>query len=432
MTSKLKSDVDIYAMVLLGDEMIVDKLRMDLNENGNCVEQLRFQLNATSARVRDKVAMTIDAKPGSLCAVSAIDQSLLFMGKQNHLNAFMLLEQLAKNKPKTNDKDKQIMDQKKKNYHENEYNMSDLANPIEIFRHSSLLYFTNYQLEGANKPNSHNNELIFITMTNKPNSHNKSDDEVEEDDVTVLDPNDEDNENADDDLTRVIRDYFPESWLWSIHRLNETGHFSAELKVPDSITKWNFNAYCLNKENGIEFSASRRLKIVQDFFLSLHMPYEVKQGEKFQAQVAVHNNLDQVLPIIVKLKINDGFMRIEQPVAIRCVYPNERITDISFELTAENFTLNDEPLNITAYLQIMKKSVCGGDNNKSLFNTSGKNRLYDYERRSIRILVSENKKWLLILLFYVCSIQINWIFCFVFFLAAWRADFGSFHENAQR
>lgn len=127
MTSHL-SDVDYYVMVLLGNEMIVDKLRVNITENGNCVERLRFQLNATSARVRDTVAMAIEAKPGSVCAVSAIDQSLLFMGKQNHLDPLQLLDTLRKQMNVI----KIIGNQE--NYPENEYKMSDHANPINVFR----------------------------------------------------------------------------------------------------------------------------------------------------------------------------------------------------------------------------------------------------------------------------------------------------------
>ena len=75
-------------------------------------------------------------------------------------------------------------------------------------------------------------------------------------------------------------------------------------------------------------------------------------------------------------------MKVDQWVAIRCIKPNQIITDISFELTAENYTL-DEPLNITAHLKIMKKNSCGGIHNLSL-------NAHDYEKRSIRILVCDD------------------------------------------
>lgn len=68
-------------------------------------------------------------------------------------------------------------------------------------------------------------------------------------------------------------------------------------KVPDSITDWVINSYCISEKNGIGISPSKVLKAFQPLFVSIDLPYSVIKGEIFQVKASVFNYETTCVPV---------------------------------------------------------------------------------------------------------------------------------------
>ncbi|XP_048016287.1 pregnancy zone protein-like [Megalobrama amblycephala] len=46
----------------------------------------------------------------------------------------------------------------------------------------------------------------------------------------------------------TVRTYFPETWIWQLAEVGATGSTQVPLKVPDTITTWEMEAFCLSSK----------------------------------------------------------------------------------------------------------------------------------------------------------------------------------------
>ena len=63
-----------------------------------------------------------------------------------------------------------------------------------------------------------------------------------------------------------VRQFFPETWLWTDLTTDGAGRASLPVTAPDSITTWMLRAVGLSKEHGLGV-AEAQLKVFQPFFL---------------------------------------------------------------------------------------------------------------------------------------------------------------------
>ena len=56
---------------------------------------------------------------------------------------------------------------------------------------------------------------------------------------------------------RRVRQFFPETWLWTDVMTDEEGHASLPVEAPDSITTWMLRGVALSKEHGLGISLKR-------------------------------------------------------------------------------------------------------------------------------------------------------------------------------
>ncbi|XP_063290830.1 alpha-2-macroglobulin-like isoform X3 [Pelobates fuscus] len=98
-----------------------------------------------------------------------------------------------------------------------------------------------------------------------------------------------------------VRQYFPETWLWQLSLLGDSG--SAELleTAPDTITDWHAGAFCLGP-NGFGISSAATLRTFQPFFVELTLPYSVVREESFTLKATVFNYLKECIKVKVTLK----------------------------------------------------------------------------------------------------------------------------------
>ncbi|XP_040293168.1 alpha-2-macroglobulin-like protein 1 isoform X2 [Bufo bufo] len=113
-----------------------------------------------------------------------------------------------------------------------------------------------------------------------------------------------------------VRTDFPETWIWGLVALGESGRTEIHHKAPDTITDWNAGAVCMGP-SGFGLSPSSPLRVFQPFFVELTLPYSVLRGESFTLKASVFNYRKQCIKVQTTLQTTDELQ--EKPCA-ECEY----------------------------------------------------------------------------------------------------------------
>ncbi|XP_077114026.1 alpha-2-macroglobulin-like protein 1 [Ranitomeya variabilis] len=96
------------------------------------------------------------------------------------------------------------------------------------------------------------------------------------------------------------RIFFPETWLFDLVPVLSTGSAELLVSVPDTITTWSTQMFCVGPE-GFGLSSPVDLKAFQPFFVDLILPYSVIRGESFLLKVSVFNYMSHAMKIDISL-----------------------------------------------------------------------------------------------------------------------------------
>uniref|UniRef100_A0AAY5KIV0 Alpha-2-macroglobulin-like n=1 Tax=Esox lucius TaxID=8010 RepID=A0AAY5KIV0_ESOLU len=113
-------------------------------------------------------------------------------------------------------------------------------------------------------------------------------------------------EEFDSDRSRPIptaqivqmRTFFPETWIWDLVEVGESGSADVSLTVPDTITTWETEAFCL-APGGFGLAPPVELTVFQPFFLEITLPYSIIRGENFDLKATVFNYLSKCIMVAV-------------------------------------------------------------------------------------------------------------------------------------
>ncbi|XP_077075603.1 alpha-2-macroglobulin-like protein 1 [Siphateles boraxobius] len=122
------------------------------------------------------------------------------------------------------------------------------------------------------------------------------------------------------------RSSFPETWLWQLAQVGETGSIKVPLKVPDSNTTWETEAFCLSSK-GFGLAPPAVLTVFQPFFLELSLPYSIVRGESFNLKATVYNFLSKCIMVKVTPASSKAFtLKLFTDPYSSCLCANERKT----------------------------------------------------------------------------------------------------------
>ncbi|CAM4713493.1 unnamed protein product [Leuciscus chuanchicus] len=96
----------------------------------------------------------------------------------------------------------------------------------------------------------------------------------------------------------TVRVYFPETWIWQLAQVGNTGSTQVPLKVPDTITTWETEAFCLSSK-GFGLASPALLTVFQPFFLELTLLYSIVRGESFELKATVFSYLSECIMVQV-------------------------------------------------------------------------------------------------------------------------------------
>ncbi|XP_014596181.1 alpha-2-macroglobulin isoform X1 [Equus caballus] len=345
MSVPVESDIAPIAQLLLyailpDGEVFGDFAKYEVE---NCLpNKVDLSFHPTQSLPASHTHLRVTASPQSLCALRAVDQSVLLMKPEAELSPASVYNLLpakdfadfihSSNQQKEDQKDCIKRD-----------NVS-----IDGLMYSSV---------------SHSNEedvysfmrsMDLKVFTNLKIKHPKfcPDDIIHQPPVAL--PFVEYNEVIENfrvqPFTETVRNYFPETWIWDLVVVNSSGVAEVGATVPDTITEWKAGALCLSSGAGLGLSPTASLQAFQPFFLELTMPYSVIRGEAFTLKATVLNYLPKCIRVSVQLEASLDFMAIpvEKDQDSYCLCSNGRQT-VSWLVTPKslgnvNFSVSAETL----------------------------------------------------------------------------------------
>jgi CD109 antigen len=141
-----------------------------------------------------------------------------------------------------------------------------------------------------------------------------------------------------------VRQFFPETWIWTDLTTDAAGQATHRVDVPDSITTWMLRAVALSKDKGLGIGEAQ-LRAFQPFFVSIDLPYASIRGEEFPAKVALYNYQSTPQDFVVDLAGGDWFDLVDVRSKTVSVGPNG-VGAVQFTIRPTG--LGPQSLNVTA------------------------------------------------------------------------------------
>nr|XP_005570124.2 PREDICTED: pregnancy zone protein isoform X2 [Macaca fascicularis] len=167
------------------------------------------------------------------------------------------------------------------------------------------------------------------------------------------------NEQSSGPVPETVRSYFPETWIWELVAVDSSGVAEVGVTVPDTITEWKAGAFCLSEDAGLGISSTASLRAFQPFFVELTMPYSVIRGEAFTLKATVLNYLPKCIRVSVQLKASPAFLASQNTKGEEsyCICGNERQT-LSWTVTPK--TLGNVNFSVSAEA-MQSLELCGNE-----------------------------------------------------------------------
>lgn len=108
-------------------------------------------------------------------------------------------------------------------------------------------------------------------------------------------------------ITETVRTNFPETWIWDLVSVNSSGSANLSFLIPDTITRWETNGFCMNGEVGFGISSTIALEVSQSFFVEMTLPFSVIRNEQSDVIVTVFSYLNTCIEISVQLEASQNF-----------------------------------------------------------------------------------------------------------------------------
>uniref|UniRef100_A0A3Q3EZL1 Alpha-2-macroglobulin domain-containing protein n=1 Tax=Labrus bergylta TaxID=56723 RepID=A0A3Q3EZL1_9LABR len=265
-TPDLAPEFQVVAYAVLPNEIVIADSAIFQTEK--CFShKVSLAFSPTSAIPGEGTTLQVSANPGSLCGVSAVDQSVLI------------------------DKPGKTLDAEK------------VGSTVDILWVNAAPFCTDITLcclfiqkLGL--------KIVTNMFTRMPSCLNFKETIYDENGVLLSSGNSFLIDRSGIDslwpsvVIKSIRTFFPETWIWKLVEVGESGSTDLSLTVPDTITTWETEAFCLSPQ-GFGLAPRETLTVFQPFFLELDLPYSIIRGEQFDLKATVFNYLSSCIMVTV-------------------------------------------------------------------------------------------------------------------------------------
>uniref|UniRef100_A0A8C9T182 Complement component 4 n=1 Tax=Scleropages formosus TaxID=113540 RepID=A0A8C9T182_SCLFO len=151
-----------------------------------------------------------------------------------------------------------------------------------------------------------------------------------------------------DETSVRLRSFFPQTWMWVYIDRDASGLFKHTDAVPDSITTWEVQAVGISGTKGFCVAKPQPLRVFQNFFVSLKLPYSVKRNEQLEVKAVVYNYRTEPLEVTVHMLSVEGLCsagdgRDKQVVTV----PGNSAVPVYFVVVP--LIIGNIPIQVTAY-----------------------------------------------------------------------------------
>ncbi|KAI4872891.1 hypothetical protein NFI96_018588 [Prochilodus magdalenae] len=152
-----------------------------------------------------------------------------------------------------------------------------------------------------------------------------------------------------DEASIHLRSYFPETWMWVLLEPDASGKVRHSTVTPDSITTWEVQATGMSPTRGFCIADPKPLRVFQDFFVSVKLPYTVKRNEQLELKAVVYNYRQETLEQVkVKMHKAEGLCSAgEGDVVQEVTVPGQSAVAVYF--TVVPLIIGRIPISVLAY-----------------------------------------------------------------------------------
>uniref|UniRef100_A0A672JD68 Alpha-2-macroglobulin domain-containing protein n=1 Tax=Salarias fasciatus TaxID=181472 RepID=A0A672JD68_SALFA len=274
----------IVAYAVLPSETVIAH-RADFNTEKCFSHKVSLEFSPPSTAPGEEIDLQVAAQPNSICGISAVDKSVLIEDASSILNEEKVIKKSVHTSRIPHEMVKCLQVRTKRYIISNPQNDQN-----DVFQDAGLKMVTNldirkpvclmYKGEEYTLKRHFGQYLLHSSkavagQAFRLGSHIPSAPPIE-----------------------TVRNFFPETWIWDLVEVGESGRKDVPLKVPDTITTWETEAFCLSPQ-GFGLAPRQKFTVFQPFFLELTIPYSIIRGENFELKATVFNYLTSCLMISV-------------------------------------------------------------------------------------------------------------------------------------
>uniref|UniRef100_A0A8C9XE17 Alpha-2-macroglobulin-like n=1 Tax=Sander lucioperca TaxID=283035 RepID=A0A8C9XE17_SANLU len=268
-------DVQVVAYAILPSETVIAN-SADFSTEQCFSHKVSLEFSPSSAVPGEETILQVTAQPESLCGVSAVDQSVLIKEPGKTLDA---------------DKIFQLLPVKKISYIP--YDVQDDLKCLHVRPRRYVLPYPH----GDGRADNVGMKMATNMVIREPSCLKYKGREYYQGHLRYA--------YLVDDMSspykspiETVRTFFPETWIWDLVEVGESGTKDVSLTVPDTITTWETEAFCLSPQ-GFGLAPRKNITVFQPFFLELSLPYSIIRGEHFELKATTFNYLTSCIMVTV-------------------------------------------------------------------------------------------------------------------------------------
>uniref|UniRef100_A0A8C9XK52 Alpha-2-macroglobulin-like n=1 Tax=Sander lucioperca TaxID=283035 RepID=A0A8C9XK52_SANLU len=292
-------DVQVVAYAILPSETVIAN-SADFSTEKCFSQKVSLEFCPTSAVPGEETVMQVTAQPESLCGVSAVDQSVLIKEPGKTLDADKIFQLLPVTKlsyiPYDIEDSVECLPVRPKRDVLPYPNGDGTADAYTVFQNVGMKMATNLDIrepsclkyKGREYYQGHRGYGYYairkeVMAAGFPVPEGAGAPNMPSPDISPL---------------VTVRTFFPETWIWDLVEVGESGTKDVSLTVPDTITTWETEAFCLSPQ-GFGLAPRKNITVFQPFFLELSLPYSIIRGEHFELKATTFNYLTSCIMVTV-------------------------------------------------------------------------------------------------------------------------------------
>ncbi|NWT12646.1 A2ML1 protein, partial [Vireo altiloquus] len=280
----------VYAIFPNGG-VTADSVRFDV---ALCFQnQVKVGFPDKEAHAGSAVQLQLQAAPGSLCAVQAVDENMILARPDHELTSRMVYGlfpaayQRGYPAQVEEHSDRCVQPQSSSSLLRGRPQNSFQPDIFNLFRNMGLKVFSNLAIK---KPSQCSRRADRKPVMGVPSTGDQR--------ITEEQPQFANH--------RRFHHYFPETWIWNVYSVGSNGSRNVSVTAPAAAAEWQVKMFCL-AGRGFGLAPTVSLKTVQPFFVDVTLPYSAIRGETFLMKATVFSHLQQCILIHVALAKSSDF-----------------------------------------------------------------------------------------------------------------------------